>query len=98
MTDSRQQEQQDQRDKRERLDALIQTFNEAMLVTHTRQGVLQARPMLTAGAEGAETLWFIANAGSEKVAQVLHDERALVVMQAQGRYLSISGRCDVVPD
>lgn len=85
-------------DRLDKLQELVAHFDEAMLVTHAPDGALRGRPMLVAGIEDEVDIWFITAADSGKVGEILRDERVLVAMQGDRRYLSLTGRAVVVPD
>jgi general stress protein 26 len=86
------------RDREKHFFDLLRTFNYAMLVTHSRQGELHARPMALAEAEDQGDLWLVTDVHSEKVEELAEDARVSVSMQAGDRYVALSGKAEVVRD
>jgi general stress protein 26 len=82
---------------REELDKLIHSFNNAMLITRTWRGMMRARPMGLARADGNE-LWFITSADTGKIDELELDPHVAVVMQDSRRFVSISGKAELVHD
>lgn len=85
-------------DPKEHLHDVITHFDEAMLITRTREDGLHARPMVIAHAEGDGSLWFVTPVDSGKVDEMLEDPRTSVTMQGGGRYLAASGQAQIVRD
>ncbi|MBC7172615.1 MAG: pyridoxamine 5'-phosphate oxidase family protein, partial [Polyangiaceae bacterium] len=77
---------------------LVRTFDNAMLVTHSSEGPLHARPMALADVSNNGDVWFVTRESSPKVHEVAHDRRALVVAQQKGTYLTLSGRAEIEHD
>lgn len=73
-------------------------FDDAMLTTRAADGSLHGRPMTIARAETNGDLWFVTRDDSGKVDEVLADPRVAAVMEGDGRFLSVSGRAEVVRD
>ena len=69
-----------------------------MLVTRDAEGRPRARPMLVADRSREGDFWFVASAESGKVDELLHDPRVAVTAQSAHRYLSITGRAEVIDD
>lgn len=69
----------------------------AMLVTRALDGGLAARPMALPEREFDGTLWFLAEAGSEKIAEIAADPHVNVSL-LDGTYLSLNGIAEVVDD
>lgn len=90
-------ERQKQKDK-QTLHEILEHFDTAMLVTRSSDGVLRARPMAIARAEGDADLWFFTSVDSAKVDELLGDAHCAAVMQGSLRYLSLSGRAELVRD
>lgn len=76
----------------ERLDSLIEEFDTAMLVTASLEGALRARPMAIAGHSEGAMLTFATRSEDEKLEEVLRQPDVAVTMQADQRFLSITGR------
>ena len=83
---------------RRKVSEIAREFSDAMLVTHTPQGGLHARPMSIVKVEPEAMLWFATRAQAPKVAELDADHHVLVVMQSESRNLTISGRARVVRD
>lgn len=83
---------------RKRLDQLIADFDDAMLVTTSLQGRLRARPMAIAGHYEGGLLYFATRAEDEKLEEVLNHPEVAVTMQADQRFLSITGAARVETD
>lgn len=86
------------KDEKARFHEVLDHFDNAMLVTHAGDGHLRARPMALAEADERGHLWFVTGLDTGKVAEAAQDERAAVVCQGGGRYLSISGHVELVED
>jgi general stress protein 26 len=77
---------------------LVRTFHNAMLVTHMPDGTPHARPMALADVTEQGELWFVSRRQSPKVDEVVMDNRALVVAQESGKYLTVTGHAEVRKD
>ena len=88
----------DQQDKTDHFYELLDEFDSAMLVTRTREGSLRSRPMNIARSERDGTLWFATSVESGKIDDLITDEHANVSMQSSFKYLSLTGRAQVVRD
>jgi general stress protein 26 len=77
---------------------LARSFSEAMLIMHSKAGTLRGRPMTVAEVDALGDIWFVTSADSGKIDELALDNHALVVMQGSGKYLSISGRAEVLRD
>jgi general stress protein 26 len=77
---------------------VLHTFETAMLVTHEPDGRLRARPMYIADANDDGDLWFVTQNDTEKTREVSQNPECAVVMQGEGRYLSLNGRAVCVVD
>lgn len=84
--------------KQEKLIDLIQDFDNAMLVTKTDDGSLDARPMAVADATDDGELWFVTDRNSGKIADLMLDRDVAVTMQGSRKFVTISGECRVVDD
>lgn len=83
----------------EKLRDVLQTFQTAVLVTHTDQGRLHARPMAVAQVEHNCNLWFITGKNSAKVHEIESDQDVLVVFQdGWNLSASVSGLANLVDD
>jgi len=77
---------------------LLDTFDNAMLVTRNVQGELRARPMAVASTERDGDLWFATSIDSGKVDEIRADDHVAVTLQGGGKFLSLSGTATVVVD
>ena len=77
---------------------LIQHFDNAMLVTKTDDGSLDARPMAIADATEGGALWFVSDRTSGKINDLAHDRHVAVTMQNSCRFVALSGECRIVDD
>ncbi|ACY18669.1 pyridoxamine 5'-phosphate oxidase family protein [Haliangium ochraceum] len=75
---------------------ILSHFDNAMLVTRASDGFLRSRPMAIADSESDGDLWFFTSIESGKVDEIMSDPRCAAVMQGNLRYLSISGRAELV--
>lgn len=82
----------------ERFDHLVRDFDTAMLVTHTPDGGLRARPMAVAAVDAGGDLWFSTGMHSGKTGELVVDDHVAVVLQDGRRFVSVSGRARVVVD
>lgn len=89
-------------EKQEHLVELIKDFDTAMLVTRTEDGSLRSRPLAIAevdqDGDGEGYIYFASSLESGKVHEVEEDPHVNVVLQDGKRYVSISGRANVVRD
>jgi general stress protein 26 len=69
---------------------ILQTFDEAMLVTH-RNSELRSRPMAIADCTDDGRVRFITRDDSGKLAELDENPKVNVALQGDQRYLSISG-------
>jgi general stress protein 26 len=77
---------------------VLEHFDNAVLVTRSSDGLLRGRPMAIARSEGDGALWFFTSIESGKVDELLAEPRCAAVMQGPLRYLSLSGRAELVRD
>lgn len=76
---------------------ILTEFDTAMLITHTPDGRLHARPMVIADVEENCDLWFITRSDSGKVEEVQADHDVHVFMQNSWKSaVSISGKASMV--
>ena len=85
-------------DAKAKLIDLLTDFDNAMLVTHSTDGGLDARPMAIAEVAGDGDLWFATDRDSGKVAEVRADDDVVVTMQGGSKFVSLRGKCRVVDD
>lgn len=77
---------------------VLKRFDTAMLCTRQHDGTMRARPMGIADAQENGDVWFVTGLGSGKVEEVLKDSAVVVTFQSKKRFLSLSGRAEVVGD
>lgn len=77
---------------------MLERFDAGMLCTRQPDGTLRARPMAIAEAQENGDVWFVTSLGSAKVEEVLHESGVVVTFQSKSRWLSISGRAEIVGD
>ena len=85
-------------DPRDHFLTMLGSFDEGMMVTHSDQGELHARPMTIAKTNRQGDLWLISHVRTGKVDELKKDARVCVTMQTPRRYLSVNGTCEVVRD
>lgn len=85
-------------DERHEFFELLEHFDNAMLVTVSRDGSLHARPMRIAQARENGELWFVTSVDSAKAAEVAARVQCTVTMQSRSSYLTVSGRAELVRD
>jgi len=85
-------------DKFETFQDILESFDNAMLITHSRDGRLRARPMAIAQIESESNLWFITSEDSAKVKELEMDPRVCAAFQGKNRFLSITGHATVSKD
>lgn len=81
-----------------RLIDALKKLDTVMVTTTAENGSMHARPMAIAEIGAGCDLWFVTAKSSEKLHEVQTDSRAVVTGQGRGRYVSVSGRVDVVVD
>ena len=74
-----------------KLHELVESFGLAMLVTHTAEGQMRARPMAVAKAYENGSLWFATDKHSAKVEEIEQESHVAITMQDKTRFVSISG-------
>jgi general stress protein 26 len=85
-------------DRKQEFDEILAHFDTAMLVTRAGDGTLRARPMAIAGKEANGDLWFATAIDSPKVDELLGENQVCASMQSGSRFLTISGRGEIVRD
>lgn len=78
-------------DDKKQLLEMVRDFSQAMLVTHSLEGDVRARPMSVAAVEDSGDFWFATALDSGKADEMLRERRVAVVMQSDKRFVSISG-------
>jgi general stress protein 26 len=64
----------------------------------SRQSNRRARPMALAEVEADDTLWFLTQKRSPKIAEIAKDSRVVVTMQSSSNFVSLSGTAAPVED
>lgn len=82
----------------EKLVDLIKDFENAMLVTQTSNGGLDARPMAVANATDRGELWFVSDRNSGKIADLQLNHHVAITMQDANKFVTISGQCRIIDD
>lgn len=86
-------------DPAEKVYSLLQTFHTAMLITHTAEDTMHARPMEIAKADAECHLWFFTDGTSPKSHEIRQDQQVLVTFQKDHqKYLSLTGLAQLVTD
>jgi general stress protein 26 len=85
-------------DKFEKLVDMIADFDTAMLVTHSAQGNLDARPMAIAEVDKDGSLWFVTDESSGKMADLAANPNVALTMQGGNQFISIKGTAKTVND
>jgi general stress protein 26 len=85
-------------ERREQLQKVMHGFDTAMLVTRGADGGMHARPLAIAEHSNAEVLYFASSADSTKVKELSADPSVNVTMQDKRRFVSVTGRAEVVRD
>ena len=79
-----------------KLHELLHGFSTAMLITHTSDGRLRARPMAIASLSDSCELWFITGRDSAKAHEIEQDTRVNVVCQEDhSAYVALEGRAEL---
>jgi general stress protein 26 len=85
-------------EKRAHLREVMASFDTAMLVTHTSDGHLRARPLALAEQQDDGLVYFATAVDSPKVHEIETDARVNVTMQDKRRFVSLSGIARVTRD
>jgi general stress protein 26 len=80
-----------------RFTEILETFDTAMLVTQ-RGSELRSRPMAIADTTGDGRVWFATSIDSAKLEELTEHPEVNVTMQAESRFLSISGAARATRD
>lgn len=91
-------EQKKPREAKEHLYEMIREFETAMLVTDTEDRELRGRPMAIAEVSADGSLWFTTSGASPKVDEIKADRHIAVTMQSIERFISVSGRGEIIRD
>ncbi len=83
---------------RQQFMTLLESFDEAMLVTQREEGSMHARPMRIARIGAGGDLWFATAIDTEKVEEVQTTESCAVTLQRGRAFLAIAGLAEVVRD
>ncbi len=78
--------------------ALLERFDDAMLVTHQEDGSIHARPMRIARIGAGGDLWFVTASDTQKVEEIENTMRCAVTMQRDRAFLGMSGLAEIVTD
>ncbi len=83
-----------------KLNELIKGIDFAMLTTIRTNGCLHSCPMATQEVDADGTVWFFSDTNTEKVEAVRTDQHVNLAYceAASQRYVSITGRCELVRD
>jgi general stress protein 26 len=84
----------------EKLAKIIHGIKVAMLTTQNLDGSLHSRPMLSQYVDFDGDLWFFTSQKSWKVHELAHNRQVSVVYAEpkDNRYVSISGRAEIIHD
>jgi len=85
-------------DVRQEFGDVLAHFDTAMLVTKGPGGTFRSRPMAIAGRESNGDLWFATSIESPKVIELEKDSEVCAAMQSSSRFMSVSGRAEIVKD
>jgi general stress protein 26 len=82
----------------ENLTTFLRGFEDAMLVTRRKDGILRGRPMAIADRSTTGTLRFITSVDSPKLEELTENPLVNVTLQDGKRFVSLSGTCRVSRD
>jgi general stress protein 26 len=85
-------------DVRKKLIDTLRQYDTLMVTTTATNGSMHARPMAIAEIDETGEVWFVTGDDTPKIDEVMKDARAVVTGQEKGRYLSLTGRIDVIKD
>lgn len=83
---------------REHLYKLLEHFQVAMLVTHTADGSMGARPMAIAKVDRDGEIYLLVDIHSARFEQLASDPRVTIVVQSNMQYAAVSGVGELVRD
>lgn len=79
--------------------AMLKQFHTAMLVTHSVDHEIHARPMAMAKVEEDGRLWFISGKDTAKIHEIEDDSHVHVIAQdGDSAFLTLTGRASLVED
>ena len=81
-----------------RLEDVLDEFSIGMLVTQTQSGQLRSRPMALARRDGTDAVYFATDDETGKMVELDAHPQVNVALQSSSRYLSLSGRAEIVRD
>jgi general stress protein 26 len=77
---------------------MLKDFDTAMLVTHSPDGHMHARPMAVAELEPDGDAYFVTGIDSPKVAEIEAEPRVTLTFQSSRQFATVCGRVKVVRD
>ncbi len=77
---------------------LLKDFDRAMLITHSGDGHMHARPMAVAELKADADAYFVTRIESPKVAEISANPNVTLTFQASRRFASLCGRVSLVRD
>jgi len=85
-------------DDQKKLEDIMSSFDEAMLVTRDDSGAPRARPMRVVKRGPHGDLWFATASDSPKMDELDADPRVAVTLQSGGAFVSLTGTARIVRD
>jgi general stress protein 26 len=85
-------------DVRKKLIETLRHYDTLMVTTTATNGTMHARPMAIAEIDDSGEVWFVTRDDTPKIDEVMKDARTLVTGQEKGRFVSLTGRIDVIKD
>ncbi len=85
-------------EQRQHFQSLLEDLDTIMLITHSKDGQIRARPVAIADHDASGRLTFVTSYTSGKVDELLSDDRACVVSSKGRTWLSLSGSAHVATD
>jgi general stress protein 26 len=82
----------------EELYEILGGFDDAMLVTRRKDGLLRSRPMAIADCSTDGVLWFLTSVDSRKIDDLTENPFVDVTMQDGKRFVSLSGTVKITRD
>lgn len=83
---------------RKHLYEMLKDFETAMLVTHSSDGNMHARPMAVAELEPDADAYFVTGLDSPKIAEIEADSRVTLTFQGPNQFAALCGRATVIRD
>lgn len=87
-----------QEDAEQKFLEVLKSFDNAMLVSGDRTSGMHARPMSIAEVDKDGVLWFLTGKDTQKAFEISRDSDTMAIMQGNVRYLSVTGRAELVDD